>query len=87
MPNVTITITPGNGVQSAVVHIDDTDVSRGGNFNLVTGSHSLHWWFAGNSGCTLAITVSPLSDGTALRLADVVSPPEMFEAGDKTFAV
>ena len=87
MPQVTITISPGSGVQNTLVHIDDTDVSKGGKFTLSTGSHSAHWWFAGNSGGTLNISITPVSDGTTLQISDVISPPNMFEAGDKDFAV
>jgi hypothetical protein len=87
MPQITITVTPGTGAQNALVHVDDTDVSKGGKFTVSTGSHSLHWWFAGNPGSTLNISVSPLSDGSTLTVPDVISPPNVFEAGDKNFSV
>jgi hypothetical protein len=87
MPQITIAITPGAGVQNALVHIDDTDVSKGGKVTISTGNHSAHWWFAGNPGSTLNISITPLSDGSTLQVSDVISPPNMFEAGDKNFSV
>ena len=87
MPKVTVTITPGTGVQNTLVHIDSMDVSTGGIYTLATGSHSAHWWFAGNSQSTLEISISPVSDGNTLKISDVISPPYMFEAGDKNFSV
>jgi hypothetical protein len=83
MPQITVNVTPGAGVQNTLVHIDETDVSKGGKYTFSTGSHSLHWWFAGNPGSTLSIAVAPLSDGSTLQMSDVISPPNMFEAGDK----
>jgi hypothetical protein len=83
MPQITVTVSAGGGVQNALVHIDDTDVSAGGQFTFSTGAHSAHWWFAGNPGSTLTIAISPLSDGSTLTIPDVISPPYLFEAGDK----
>jgi hypothetical protein len=87
MPQITVTITPGTGIQNVLVHIDDMDVSKGGKFTLSTGAHSVHWWFAGTPGTTLTIAIGPISDGSTLSIPDVISPPFMFEAGDKTFSV
>jgi hypothetical protein len=87
MPQVTVNVTPGAGVQNTLVHIDSMDVSKGGAYTLSTGGHSLHWWFAGISQSALSISISPVSDGTTLQISDVISPPNMFEAGDKNFSV
>jgi hypothetical protein len=87
MPQVTVTVTPGAGVVNTLVHIDDTDVSAGGKFTVATGKHSLHWWYAGNSGSTLAMSVAPVSGGGTLQVSDVISPPDLAETGDKDFTV
>jgi hypothetical protein len=45
MPQINITITPGTGVQSVTVHIDNIDVSYPSAINplaLATGPHILH---------------------------------------------
>lgn len=91
MPQIKITITPGTGVQSVTVHIDNIDVSYPTAVNpvsLSTGVHSLHWWFAGNSGNTLDITLDPADGGaTLLKISDVIAPGFPVEAGDKTFTL
>ena len=87
MPQLTVIVTPGSGTKSTIVHIDAVDVSNGGKFTLVSGVHIVHWWFAGNSGSKLDVSISPLSDGSTLRISDSISPPNLLEAGDKTFDV
>lgn len=91
MPQVTVAITPGAGLLSVVVHIDDIDVTNPAAVNPVTltsGTHSLHWWFAGNAGTTLDISLTPAAGGAALlKVSDVVAPGFGVEAGDKTFTI
>jgi hypothetical protein len=90
MPNVVVTITPSAGANSVTVHIDAQDVTNSGNnpVPLVGGNHALHWWFSGNAGETLAISIDPAGGGANItKVSDSIAPGFVVEAGDKKFAV
>lgn len=90
MAQTDIAITAGAGVASAKVHIDEVDISNatGTQVDIPSGPHILHWWFMGNSGSTLDISLSPHGGiNPIVKISDSIASGYAMEAGDKNFVV